>query len=58
MQRNFNKGVLNPLDGVQVIKGDHLKTVGVMSQYYINVFNILISSKKNLKGCTYYLSRS
>jgi hypothetical protein len=37
IKKKFNKGVLNPLDGVEVLKNDALKNVGVMSQYYINV---------------------
>jgi len=28
---------LNPLDGVEVIKNENLKSVGVMTQYYISV---------------------
>jgi len=37
IKKKFNKGVLNPLDGVQVVKNEALKNVGVMTQYYINV---------------------
>jgi len=37
IKKKFNKGVLNPLDGVEVIKNENLKSVGVMTQYYISV---------------------
>lgn len=37
IKKKFNQGVLNPLDGVEKIKPDNLKSTGVMHQYYINV---------------------
>jgi len=37
----FDKGVLNPLDGVEKIKAEALKTTGVMHQYYISVLDLL-----------------
>jgi len=37
IKKKFNKGVLNPLDGVQVVRNEQLRNVGVMTQYYINV---------------------
>jgi hypothetical protein len=37
IKAKFNKGVLNPLDGVERLKPESLKTIGVMHQYYINV---------------------
>jgi len=37
IKSTFDKGVLNPLDGVEKTKPDNLKTVGVMHQYYISV---------------------
>lgn len=35
--RNYGKGVLNPIDGIEKIKPTDLKNIGVMHQYYINV---------------------
>jgi len=37
IKNKFDKGVLNPLDGVEKIKAEALKTTGVMHQYYISV---------------------
>lgn len=37
IKQKFKKGVLNPLDGIEKIKPESLKSVGVMHQYYINV---------------------
>jgi len=36
IKKKFNRGVLNPLDGVKVIKSEAVRN-GVMTQYYINV---------------------
>jgi len=37
IKNKFDKGVLNPLDGVEKVKPESLKAIGVMHQYYISV---------------------